>query len=160
MKYYAQKDINNFVIKLFNPYDEFDLAADIVEVTEASYAEAIASSEEITDYKVVAGALVLDTASQDVTILKEAKDKKIAELKVERLSRIQAIMPAIDDDATLEMMSELWKSIAGAARAPTVEWQSMIDIWTAAKQAGLAIKAMTILADVENYDTTVTPAWP
>lgn len=71
MKFYAKKDINDFVVELYNPHDEFDLAADIVEITAAAYSNAISSGETLTDYKLSGQDLVLDTASQADTIAKE-----------------------------------------------------------------------------------------
>jgi len=78
MKYYARIDtVTNFVKELFAPHDEFDLAPDIVEISEAAYSESIASGEVLTDYKVLGMDLVLDVDSQAETIRLEqlAKDK-------------------------------------------------------------------------------------
>lgn len=95
-----------------------------------------------------------------VKTLDEVIDEKIFELKLERLRRIQITMPAIENDEVLEMISELWLSVAGTARSPTAEWQLIIDIWQAAKVAGIFVKNLTVLTDVELYDVGVDPVWP
>ena len=159
MIYYAEKDVNDFVIGLYTPHDAA-IPVEAVEITEEAYAKVIASGEALSDFKVVGNDLVIDTASQDATILKEAKQKAYAALKAERLARIQTVLPAIESDEMLEMIAELWLSIVSAAKAPTAEWQLVINIWQAAKLAGLDVSSMTLLANVENYDVSIDPNWP
>ena len=88
------------------------------------------------------------------------KSEKIGELRALRLKKIQFVLPGVDNDNTLELMAEMWKSIAGAAQSPTTEWQLAIDIFTAGKQAGVAVNALTTVGAIEAYDINATPNWP
>jgi hypothetical protein len=89
-------------------------------------------------------------------ILPEWKETRIAGIKAEGLSRIQAVLPGITSFDTLELIREVWLSIAPAARAPTSPFNSVINIYSAGRTAILSIKAATTVAQVD----AVTPSWP
>jgi hypothetical protein len=105
------------------------------------------------------GNIIADAFTTEEKVI-NAKSTKIYELRVLRLAKIQAVLPGVTNDDTLELISELWKSIAGAAQAPTTEWQSAIDIFTAGKQAGVALNALATLVEVVAYDINTDPSWP
>ena len=92
--------------------------------------------------------------------LPDVKKSKIAELKVEGLSRIQIVFPAINDFDELDLIREQWLSIAPAARQATTDFQVMIDTAQAGKAARAEINALTTIAEVEAYDVVNTPSWP
>lgn len=81
---------------------------------------------------------------------------KILAIKLEGLSRISAIFPAIGDLDELEFYSELWSSIKATAKQTTVNLQRVIDIYAAAKTAIAAVKNATTKAGI----TAVTVSWP
>jgi hypothetical protein len=88
--------------------------------------------------------------------LPEYKDAKIAAIKVEGLTRIQAIMPAIATFDMLELIREIWMSIAPGSRQPSAKLTSVINTYTAGRNAIESVKAATTTAQVD----AVTPAWP
>ncbi len=92
--------------------------------------------------------------------LPDAKAIKKLELKNEGLSRIQLLFPSISDFDELALVREQWLSMASAARSPTVNFQKMIDIYSAGLSGISAINALTTVTDVKNYDVVNTPAWP
>lgn len=99
-------------------------------------------------------------SERTASALPDAKAAKIRQLKRETMSRIQLIEPALDSIGMLELMRELFLSIAPAAREPTPTLQSVIDTYQAGRGAIIAIKAMTVADDVLAYDVLNTPAWP
>lgn len=92
--------------------------------------------------------------------LANAKQAKLAELKQEGLSRIQAVLPGISNWDVLELERERWLSIAPASRNPTAAYQSVIDIYQAGRTAAIAINALANTAAVNAYDVNASPAWP
>jgi hypothetical protein len=89
-----------------------------------------------------------------------AKQGKLKELKEEAFSRVEAVLPALADEALLELVVELWKSIAPAARNPTADFVTVQNIRTAFVDARVAINALTVEADVLNYNVVTDPSWP
>ena len=85
--------------------------------------------------------------------------ERIQEVKDEGLSRIQAVMPAINRFDTLELIRELWASITPAARSATVDLQSMIDIYQAGRNAVIFLKSADD-GQVAAYDVKTDPSWP
>lgn len=77
-------------------------------------------------------------------VVKTDKIKTIAE----GVRRISLLFPTIQSLDDINFFSELWKSIAPAARVATVEFQEVIDVYTAAK---------TAIANETSYDTIVWP---
>jgi len=90
----------------------------------------------------------------------EAQKDKIEELKLEGLRRIQLIFPSISDFDELDFATEQYLSIAPAARQPTTNFQSAIDIRQAAKSAISFINTLGTLTAIADYDVVNTPAWP
>lgn len=88
--------------------------------------------------------------------LPEYKDARILAIKTEGLTRIQVVLPGVKDFDTLELMRELWLSVAPAARAPTATLTSAINIYTAGRNGVNAVKAATTKAQVD----AVVVAWP
>lgn len=88
------------------------------------------------------------------------KGTKIDKLKTEGLSRINIIFPAIKNWDDLDLVRDQWLSVAPAARQATDDFQSMIDIFQAGKDAAANINALGTIAEVEAYDVINTPAWP
>ncbi len=92
--------------------------------------------------------------------LPDSKAIKKLELKNEGLSRIQLLFPPISGFDELALVREQWLSMASAARSPTVNFQKMIDIYSAGLSGISAINALTTVTNVQNYDVVNTPAWP
>jgi len=92
--------------------------------------------------------------------LPEAQDDKIEELKLEGLRRIQLVFPSISDFDELDFATEQYLSIAPAARQPTADFQSAIDIRQSAKSAISFINNLSVLTEIVDYDVVNIPAWP
>ena len=88
--------------------------------------------------------------------LPDYKTERVAAIKAEGLDRIQAVFPAINSFDELALVRELFLSILPAARSPTANWQRMIDIYTAGRNAITAVNSATTQAQVD----AVSPAWP
>lgn len=89
----------------------------------------------------------------------QAKAEKIQELKQEGLTRIQSTMPAISSFDMLELVREMWLSTAPAARAATVDFQQIIDIYQAARDGVVYLNSATA-AQITSYDVSTSPTWP
>jgi hypothetical protein len=92
----------------------------------------------------------------DVRTLAMAKRQKIAAMKAEAVERIQTRFPAITDFDVLQLLREVYLSISPAARAPTTNWQWLIDHYTAGQNAAASVNAASTIAQVN----AVTPTWP
>lgn len=88
--------------------------------------------------------------------LPDYKTERVAAIKAEGLDRIQAVFPAINSFDELALIRELFLSILPAARSPTANWQRMIDIYTAGRNAATAVNSATTKQQVD----AVIPAWP
>ena len=88
--------------------------------------------------------------------LAEAKARKRWQIKSAGLARIQIGFPAIVSFDALQLMRELYQSIAPAARQPTTNWQLLIDTYQAGQTALDQVTAATTVAQVN----AVTPNWP
>lgn len=84
------------------------------------------------------------------------KAERIQAIRAEGLMLIQAVFPAIANFEELALIRELYLSIATSARRPTVDWQRMIDIYTAGRGAAASINAAATKAEVD----AIVPAWP
>ncbi len=84
------------------------------------------------------------------------KADRIAQIKAAGLARIQAVFPAINSFDELALIRDLFLSILPAARSPTANWQRMIDIYTAGRNAVIGVNNATTKQQVD----AVTPAWP
>ncbi|MFN9029638.1 MAG: hypothetical protein ACK54C_02100 [Betaproteobacteria bacterium] len=83
------------------------------------------------------------------------RDKAKA-VRAEALTRIQAEMPGINDFEALQLVRELWLSIAPAARQPTAKLAKVLAIHQAARQAITAIQSATDRPAVD----AVVVTWP
>lgn len=84
------------------------------------------------------------------------KADRNAEIKADGLARIQAVFPAIGSFDELHLVREQWLSIKVTARGATADFQRMIDIYTAGRDALTAVNAATTAEQV----AAVAPAWP
>ncbi len=82
------------------------------------------------------------------------------QIQGEGLLRIKDVFPSLGTLDEVQFFAELWKSIAPAARKPTVDFQKSIDIYTAAKQAIAVVEGFTTQAEVDAYDIITDPGWP
>ncbi len=121
--------MNGFVVQLYTPYDEFDLAADIVEITAQAYSEAITSPDKETDFKVIGQDLVLDVTSQTETIRLETveKDKGVRNNSLDNLThdfldgRIMQVRPK--DESNIRNAIE----VMTANSMTTIDWVMLDD---------------------------------
>lgn len=90
----------------------------------------------------------------------EILSRKVDEIKTATLARITSQLAGIKSFDDIEVLKELWLSIAPAAKQATVKWQMMIDIWQAGKDAVIVVDALTTTSDVIAYDVETTPSWP
>lgn len=88
------------------------------------------------------------------------KAAKIEKLKEEGLSRINAVYPAIKSWDDLDLVKDTYMSVAPAARNPTADFQSMINIFQAGKNAAAEINGLQTEQAVADYDVTTSPVWP
>lgn len=100
-------------------------------------------------------------SAPEITVrLNAERVEKVKEVKAEGLSRINAVMPALETFDQVELVRELWLSIAPAARQPTADLTTITNIYSAGRNAVAAVKALTTIADVRNYNVTTDPSWP
>lgn len=55
---------------------------------------------------------------------------------------------------------QIQQNLTGPAKAGDVQWDGMLAVQSAAKDAMDAVDALTLIADVESYDEENTPVWP
>ena len=122
--------------------------------------------------KLVNGEPVQCTPEEEASILAEwaandassnltaAKKAKITDLRNEGFARIQALFPAIASIDELNLVQEMWLSIAVSARQPTTKFQKAITIFQVERQAESTINAMTDVATVSAYNVVTAPLWP
>ena len=101
-----------------------------------------------------------DSPYLDVFKLVGMRTQKIKEIKEEGLRRIQLLIPGVKDIDTLELVEEIWLSIAPTARQATANFQAAIDIRVAAKAAIITVNGITTLIEMSAYDPTTDPGWP
>ena len=88
--------------------------------------------------------------------LAEAKSRRKWEIKRDGLARMQTRLPALDAFDMVQLMREIYLSVAPAARQPTTDLQWIIDTYQAGNVALAQVAASTTIAQVN----AVTPAWP
>lgn len=88
--------------------------------------------------------------------LPDYKSTKIAAIKAEAVTRMQAVLAGIESVNQVELMAELWLSIASAARSPTAKMTSVINIYNAAKTGIASCNAATTKAQLD----AVVVNWP
>lgn len=100
--------------------------------------------------------VVVQTIVDNYNDFADYKTDRIAAIKADGLARIQAVFPAINSFDELALIRDLFLSILPAARSPTANWQRMIDIYTAGRNAVIGVNNATTKQQVD----AVTPAWP
>ena len=104
--------------------------------------------------------VVVQTIIDAYDHMPDIKTNKISELKTEGLARIQLIFPAIENWDDLELVRDQWLSIVPAARQATANFQSMIDIFQAGRNAAITINALVDVVSVQAYSVQTDPVWP
>ena len=89
-----------------------------------------------------------------------ARRLKLKELRREMERRMGLFVPAFADEVMFDAVSELWKSIAAAAKNPTQDFQDVSAVRTAGRDAKAVIEGMTDPVAIEAYDVMNTPSWP
>lgn len=98
----------------------------------------------------------LQTAIDAYDSLPVVKAWKIDVIKSDGLARISAVFPAIQNFDLLDLVVNIVRSIAPAARQLTPELATARDIWQAGQDAIAEVQAATTEAQVD----AVTPVWP
>lgn len=112
----------------------------------------------VFDY--IDGVIVLNQARYDAELLPDIIKNKIEELKAEGVARMSARIAGIYDLEVVNLTREFWLSIDPGARQPTADFQYVIDVYQAGKDAVIVIKAFTDAASVTAYNVETAPAWP
>jgi len=92
--------------------------------------------------------------------LEEQRQSKIITIKNEGLRRIQLRIPGVSSFDQLDLIKEQWLSITPAARTPTIDFQYVIDIWQAGKDAIINVNSFITITNIIAYDEINTPTWP
>ena len=106
------------------------------------------------------GGMSLRPDYSDADLLAIRKRHLTEAIKEEGFARIQQVMPFISSMDALEIMRELWLSIAPAARQPTDDMSGVIDVYQAARAAIIDVRSASTLAELEDYDPSAGPDWP
>ena len=85
-----------------------------------------------------------------------AKKYKREAIRVDGLTRVQAVFPAIRDVDELRLVTNIMQSIAPAARQLTPDMTTLSAIYTAVQNALTAVNNATTVAQVR----AVSPNWP
>ena len=103
-----------------------------------------------------------DTAVQTIIdAYQELPDYKAdarLEVKSIALGKIQTIFPALESFDIVNLVAELWQSLLGAAKSPTADMQTVIDIYTAAKGGIQSVGAASTKAGVDAAVAGIS--WP
>lgn len=86
------------------------------------------------------------------------KSDAIVGIKATALGKMQTLFPAIIDINMVLLIAELWKSIAAAARSPTANWTTLINIYTAAVGGIANVNAAITQAGVDAAVAAIV--WP
>lgn len=94
------------------------------------------------EYLLPAGSVAITQAEADAIRAPTAEEQaiidealRVQEIKEAALTRITVAFPAITTLEQLDFCAEFWKSIAVGSRAPTVDFQYVLDVYTTAKAA-------------------------
>lgn len=104
--------------------------------------------------------IVLNQTRYDERGAIRIKQDKIIDVKNHGLGLIKEIIPGVKDLDVLDLVAELWQSVAVAARQPTTNFQYAIDVRQAARDAIIVVNAMTDLTTINAYDPVTDPSWP
>lgn len=86
------------------------------------------------------------------------KSDAINGIKATALTKMQTLFPAIVDVNMVILIAELWKSIAAAARNPTANWTTLVNIYTTAVNGIASVNAATTEPGVDAAVAAIT--WP
>ncbi len=95
-----------------------------------------------------------------LALLDREKSKRVDEIKAEALTRIQAVIPELNTFDEIQFYREFWLSIAPAARNPTVNFQQVIDIYGAGRDAIGQVLGSMDFTYVATYSAINDPVWP
>ena len=90
----------------------------------------------------------------------DLRAEKVITTSAEALRRIQTTLPGLVSISEVELIRELWLSIALAARLPTANFSSATNIYNYARDKIAWIKDIATDAEVDVYDPTTDPSWP
>ena len=88
--------------------------------------------------------------------LAQAKRRKLQQIKTTGLERMQTRFPALQTFDTVQLLREVFLSVAVAARAPTADMAWLGQTYDAGKTAADQVLAATTIPQVD----AVVPAWP
>jgi hypothetical protein len=94
--------------------------------------------------------------TEPVLTLAEAKRRKVASIWTEAMPRVVQIYSELDTRGAIEPLTDLWLSIAPAARQPNANWQAFLDLANAVRTALVEVRNATTVAEV----VAVVVNWP
>lgn len=120
--------------------------------------------EEVTDLNGVRTWVADDEIAVQAEIdafdfLASTKRLKRQEIKAEAVKRLQAIDPDIDSIKDLTLLFALWNSVRAAAVIDP-DWQRVLNIRSAMRNAIQTVNGYTTVAQVQAYDAVTMPGWP
>ena len=88
--------------------------------------------------------------------LDDLKKEKTQQIKLQGLTLIMQLYPAITNFDQLLLFRDVWMSIAPAARNPVANWTKLINIYTAGANGVTAVNSATTKAQID----AITVNWP
>jgi hypothetical protein len=82
----------------------------------------------------------------------------VAAIEATALAKMQTLFPALNSIDTVNLVAELWKSLTAGSKAPTTNWQSIINVYTAAVNGITAVNAAANQAAINSAVAAIT--WP
>ena len=121
----------------------------------------IGYNDIITGLEVFSTELIGPFSGADTTSrVGNLKRIKIEEVKGIAVVKANAIFDDIDSFGQMQVMINLWQSIAPAARNPTAKMTDFIAVAQAARNAVTAIRALSDPVAIDAYDSNTDPTWP
>ena len=90
--------------------------------------------------------------------LPDQKADAVAAIKATALEKMQTLFSSLSDIDTVNLVAELWQSLVSQAKSPTTDWQTVINIYTAAKGGIQSVNAATDQAGIDSAVAGIT--WP
>lgn len=120
--------------------------------------------EEVTDISGVRTWVTENEAAVQAEIdafdfLAATKKLKRQEIKAEAVKRLQVIDADIDNIKDLTLFFALWNSVRAAAVIDP-DWQRVLNIRTAMRNAIQTVNGYTTAAEVQAYNVVTMPGWP
>lgn len=94
---------------------------------------------------------------RDIESVRKERKRQVV---LEGIARISGVLPGMNDWNSIELIKELWASIAPAARQPTAPMQSVINIYQTGQTAISALDGITTWNELASYDPVTDPGWP